>query len=247
MQPLAAIVLCRPQHPGNIGSVSRAMANFGFTDLYLVGPPAGWRQDDALLHMANGYTECLDGAVVVDSLADLDEHLAGLVGFSRRAGANRPIRGDLGDAVEHVAESRLDRIGLVFGNERTGLSNDELMRCDSLYGISSTERQGSLNLAMAAGVVMHQLARHLGAIGLQPDSDAEPIDIISASEAAERAGEILDTLEITSVFRPGKDRRETSEIYLRRILMRARLSPFESSWLKRMTRRLRPYLRDQPE
>lgn len=248
-RPLASVVLCRPQHAGNIGSVSRAMANFGFKRLFLVGPPPGWRNDDALLHMANGYTDCLDRAIVVDDLAELDDHLAGLIGFSRRAGTLRPIRGDLQDAVDHICETGSpERFGLVFGNERTGLSNDELKRCDSLYTIASTRSHGSLNVAMAASVVMHQLSRQAGVITPNADgSDAQPIEIISAREASRRASEILDTLDITRVFRPGKDRREDSEVYLRHMLMRARLSPFESNWLKRMSRRLRPYLRDDPQ
>ena len=247
-RPLASIVLCRPQHPGNIGSVSRAMANFGFGQLVLVQPPAGWRQDDALLHMANDYTDGLDTALVVDDLSELDEHLGGLIGFSRRAGINRPIHGDLDDAVARICESqRPERFGLVFGNERTGLSTDELEQCDSVYTISSSRSHGSLNLAMAAGVAMYQLARAADAIApYADDSDEEPLQIISGQEAAQRADEILETLSITNVFRPGKDRRESSQIYLRRMLMRARLSPFESNWLKRMAMRLRPYLSDEP-
>ena len=225
------------------------MANFGFRNLFLVGPPLGWRNDDTLLHMANGYTDCLDRAVVVDDLAELDDHLAGLIGFSRRAGTLRPIRGDLQDAVGHIYETGSpERFGLVFGNERTGLLNEELRRCDSLYTIASTKSHGSLNVAMAASVVMYQLSRQAGVITPNADgSDAQPIQIISALEASQRANEILDTLGITNVFRPGKNRRKDSEVYLRRMLMRARLSPFESNWLKSMSMRLRPYLRDDPK
>ncbi len=246
--PLASIVLCRPQHPGNIGSVSRAMANFGFSRLFLVSPPSGWRSDDALLNMANGYTDCLDRAVVVDELSELDEHLGGLIGFTRRVGSHRPVRGDLRDAVEEIARTgRPERFGLVFGNERTGLHQEELKRCESLYTIETVQSHGSLNLALAAGVVMYQLSREAGAIRPHADgSDAQPVQIISAQEATVRANEILDNLSITKVFRPGKDRRENAEDYLRRILMRARLSPFESDWLKRMSMRVRPYLRDEP-
>ena len=225
------------------------MANFGFSSLFLVRPPRGWRTDDALLHMANGYTDCLDRAIVVDDLAELDDHLACLIGFSRRDGANRPIHGDLQDAVERICETgRPERFGLVFGNERTGLLKEELEQCDSLYTIASTPSHGSLNLSMAAGVVMYQLSRGVEAIATHADdgSELKPVQIISAVEATQRANEILNTLSITNVFRPGTDFRKNSEVYLRRMLMRARLSPFESNWLKRMTMRLRPYLGDEP-
>ena len=67
--------------------------------------------------------------------------------------------------------------------------------------------------------------------------------MISVEDAEKRTAEILDTLSITNVFRPGKDLRENADIYLRRILMRARLSPFESDWVKRMSMRLRYHLK----
>ena len=59
MSSLSAIILCRTQQPGNIGSVTRVMANFGFTQLILVDPPTGWRQDHNLLNMSNGYIDKL--------------------------------------------------------------------------------------------------------------------------------------------------------------------------------------------
>ena len=97
MPSLSAIILCRTQHPGNIGSISRAMANFGFTRLILVDPPQGWRQDHDLLNMSNGYIEKLEDILVVDSLAELSGEFGGLIGFTRRAGANRPVLGELED------------------------------------------------------------------------------------------------------------------------------------------------------
>jgi tRNA/rRNA methyltransferase len=224
------------------------MANFGFSRLFLVCPPDGWRSDDGLLNMANGHTDCLDQAVVVDDLGDLTDHLGGLIGFTRRGGTLRPIRGDVADAVDEIVRlGSPDRFGIVFGNERTGLVADELNHCDSLFTIASTQSHGSLNLALAAGVVMYQLSRATGAIVPRLDSPgAQPVEIISAREATIRANEILDSLSITNAFRPGKGRREDAEAYLRQILMRARLSPFESAWLKRMSMRLRRYLRAEP-
>ncbi len=248
MPPLSTIVLCRPQQPGNIGSISRVMANFGFTQLVLVQPPDNWRSHHDLLNMSNGYTECLDNAIVVNSLGDLANQYGGLIGFTRRAGAHRPIIGELHQAIEQVAETnQAERFGLVFGNERTGLSQEELSHCDSLYTIASTQESGSLNLAMAVGVVMYQLAKAVDSIHPHADgTDLRPQPLISTSEVTQRTNEILDTLSITNVFKPGKDQRHHAEVYLRKILMRARLTSFESTWLQRMNMRLRPYIRTKP-
>lgn len=245
MSSLSAIILCRPQQPGNIGSISRAMANFGFTQLVLVDPPKGWRQDNDLLNMSNGYTTMMDNALVVKSLDELEGRYGGLIGFTRRAGANRPVIGDLQQAIAHVSETKQpERFGLVFGNERTGLSKEELLHCDSLYTIATTKSHGSLNLAMAVGVVMYQLAKEIDSIQPHADgTDVKPLPLIATLEVSQRVTEILDTLSRTHVFKPGKDRRDHAEIYLRKILMRARLTSFESKWLERMNMRIRRHLR----
>jgi tRNA/rRNA methyltransferase len=244
MSSLSAIILCRPQQPGNIGSISRSMANFGFTQLVLVSPPTGWRQDNDLLNMSNGYTEMLDNALVVNNLGELEHQYGGLIGFTRRAGVHRSVIGELQQAIEQISETKqAHRFGLVFGNERTGLSKEELSHCDSLYTIATTQAHGSLNLAMAVGVVMYQLARELDSIQPHADgTDLKPQPLISTTEVSQRTNEILDTLSRTNVFRPGKDQRQHAEIYLRKILMRARLTSFESSWLQRMNMRVRTHL-----
>ena len=249
MGNLPAIVLCRPQNPGNIGSVSRVMTNFGFTQLYLVKPPVGWRQDEETLNMANGYVDCLDNAIEVNTLSELSTGFGGLIGFTRRAGSHRPIIGELHDAVKQVVETQTcQQIGLVFGNERTGLEADELDCCDSLYTIASVKKNGSLNLAMATCVVMYEVAYQSNEIFPHADgSDVKPLPIVSIDEVNERTNEMLDNLQLTKVFKPGKDQRDQAAIYLRRILMRARLTEFESRWLKRMTMRLRTYLKSHPE
>lgn len=249
MSSLSAIILCRTQQPGNIGSVSRLMANFGFTQLILVDPPTGWRNDHNLLNMSNGYIDKLEHIQVVDSLEDLSGQFGGLIGFTRRAGSNRPILGELEDAVAQVVETKQpERFGLVFGNERTGLSTEELAHCDSLYTIATTKEHGSLNLAMATAVVMYQLAHAAKSIQPYADgSDLKPEPLISTSDVIQRTNELLDTIGQTGIFNNGKDQRSHAEMYLRKILMRARLTAFESRWLQRMTMRLQASLRSPKE
>lgn len=245
MSSLSAIILCRTQHPGNIGSISRAMANFGYSRLVLVDPPEGWRQDHDLLNMSNGYIDKLESILVVNSLAELSEEFGGLIGFTRRAGSNRPVLGELEDAVAQIVETKQPkRFGLVFGNERTGLSTEELAHCDSLYTIATTKEHGSLNLAMAAGVVMYQLANAAKSIQPHADgSDLKPEPLIATSEVNQRTNELLDTISQTGIFDNGKDQRSHAEVYLRKILMRARLTGFESRWLQRMSMRLQAHWR----
>ena len=225
------------------------MANFGYERLILVGPPQNWRNHHDLLNMSNGYIECLDNAEIVEDLSAVEGKFSGMIGFTRRAGSHRPVIGELQQGIEQILETKQpEHFALVFGNERTGLSQKELSHCDSLYTIATTKESGSLNLSMAAGLVMYQIAMATETIAPFSDgSDIKPQKLITTAEVIERSREILDTISITNVFKPGKDQRKNAEIYLQKILMRARLTSFESNWLQRMTMRLRPYVQNRPE
>ena len=151
------IVLSRPSHPGNVGSAARAMKTMGFADLRLVAPrrKAG-AQARAL---AAGGLEVLKRARVT---RDLDEALHGTVlaaGFSaRRRDLSHPALALREAAPQILAAARSGPVALVFGNETSGLSNEELGRCGLLVHIPANGRYGSLNLAAAVQVACYELA-----------------------------------------------------------------------------------------
>ena len=240
-----SIVLCRPQQPGNIGSIARAMCNFSFSKLILVSPPKEWRQSEELLYMSNGYIEPLDNAIVISDLSELQNHCSRFIGFTRRIGEKRPVHGELQDLRQHVIETEQPQhYGLLFGNERTGLLADELLFCDTLYSIATSKDQGSLNLAISTSIVMYEMALALQNTAVYADgSTAGPISVVSTLECQKRAVDIIETLDITDVFRRGKDNKMSSIRYLQRILSRASLTPFELNWIKKMALRIRPFVR----
>jgi len=239
-----SIILCRPQHPGNIGSVARAMCNFSFTNLILVAPPVNWRMHDDLLYMSNGYVEPLDNAMVVQSLGEVQGICSRIIGFTRRIGAKRPVHGELQDLKQSVMNTNQPQhFGFVFGNERTGLLSHELEFCDTLYSIATSKDKGSLNLAVSSAVVMYEIAIALQNTDVHADgSPAKPIAVISHLDCQKRASEIIETLDMTDVFDKGKDNRERSLRYIQTMLSRASLTPFESNWIKKMVLRIRPFI-----
>ena len=150
------IVLVRPSHPGNIGGTARAMQTMGLMRLVLVDPRR--YPDPEAVALASGATSVLDRARVV---ATLDEALAGCVltiGLSARprefAGRVLPVREAAGEAVAYATRGD---VGLVFGTEMSGLSNDELARCGIVATIPASADYASLNLAAAVQVVAYEL------------------------------------------------------------------------------------------
>jgi tRNA/rRNA methyltransferase len=151
------IVLSRPSHPGNIGAAARAMRTMGLDDLALVAP-RHFPDPDATA-MAAGGADLLAAARVHSTL---EAALAGCVlaaGFTaRRRDLSHPAQSLREAAPEIVAAAQSSPVALVFGNETSGLSNEELARCQRLVTIPADPAYSSLNLAAAVQVACYELA-----------------------------------------------------------------------------------------
>jgi len=150
------IVLVATSHPGNIGAAARAMHTMGLGGLVLVDPRRF--PDPEAVALASGANAVLDSARVV---ATLDEALSGCaltVGFSARprefAGRVLAVRDAAAQAIAHSTHGD---VAFVFGTEMSGLSNDELARCNVIATIPTNPDYASLNLAAAVQVAAYEL------------------------------------------------------------------------------------------
>ncbi len=174
-QPLALssqslrFVLVRPSHPGNIGAAARAIRTMGFTRLVLVAPHKFPHADVAAL--AAGAEDVLEGIVVVPTLAEAIVDCTFTLGCTaRRRGVPLPEFMPREAAVRAVqASTQGGEVALLFGNERTGLENDELMLCNAAVHIPSDPAFSSLNLAQAVQVLAYEL--RLTQLQARPEPD----------------------------------------------------------------------------
>lgn len=156
------IVLSRPSHPGNIGAAARAMKTMGIGDLALVRP-RHFPDPDATA-MAAGAADVLGGARVVDTLEAALADCTLAVGFSARGRDLSHPPAALRDAAPAVVEAATaGRVALVFGNETSGLSNEEMSRCQRHVAIPASPAYGSLNLGAAVQVACYEIAATAGA------------------------------------------------------------------------------------
>jgi len=150
------IVLINTSHPGNIGSAARAMKTMGLSELYLVGP-AEFPHPKAV-EMASGASDILDQAVVVDTLDEAIADCTLVIGTSARM---RAIPWPLltpREMVEKVKrEAPNSQTAILFGREQSGLSNDELQRCNIHISIPANPDYSSLNISAAVQVVAYEL------------------------------------------------------------------------------------------
>lgn len=176
------VVLVRTSHPGNVGAVARAMKNMGLKKLVLVNPSEAYERNDKgelvylsplnahdAVRRASGAENILQGANICDTL---DQALADsqiVIGASARSRKMTwPLMNPrdcaslvLGKVVSLAAKEsgkvEPNRVSLIFGNEASGLSNEELQRCHYHVNIPAVESFSSLNLAMAVQLITYEL------------------------------------------------------------------------------------------
>jgi len=150
------VVLCRPSHPGNIGAAARAMKNMGLEDLRLVAPrdfpapEARW--------MAAHAVDVLERAQLAASLEEAIGDCVGAYALSARPRDwSPPVMAAREAAQSAIARARQGPVALVFGAERAGLTNDEVLACQVLVHIPASPRYASLNLAQAVQVMAYEM------------------------------------------------------------------------------------------
>ena len=162
------IVLVEPSHPGNIGAAARAMKVMGLRHLVLINPR--FFPDPEATALASGAEDILDTARVC---ADLDTALQGCHKVYGTSARDRRIQWPVGNAREAAGEILTDLItgdcALLFGRERTGLTNAEMDRCQVLVHIPTADEYHSLNLGQAVQVLAYEL--HMAALMALPAQD----------------------------------------------------------------------------
>lgn len=149
------IVLSRPSHPGNIGAAARAMKTMGLSQLWLVAPHAF--PDPIADARASGATDILAAARVVPTLAEaLSGTVLAAAVTARRRELSLPRRNAREATVELVAQAAAGDVALVFGNETSGLSNEEVLLCGMPVTIPANPDYSSLNLGAAVQILCYE-------------------------------------------------------------------------------------------
>ena len=171
------VVLINTTHPGNIGATARAMKVMGLSSLHLVTPKIFPHADATA--MASGADDILQHAVVHDSLDSAMEGCPLALGTSARLRSlPMPMFDARRAARQALQESGAHDVAILFGRERYGLTNEEMMRCQFLVNIPANPEYSSLNLAQAVQIMSYEL--RVAAMGVAdvslPPLDWEPVD-----------------------------------------------------------------------
>jgi TrmH family RNA methyltransferase len=222
------IVLVDTSHPGNIGATARAMKTMGLTDLALVRPKQ-FPSDEATARAA-GADDVLGTASVHGELTTAIADCGWVVGASARL---RTIALPIVDPREaavtmwHRLES--NRVAVLMGPEQSGLTNDDLARCQQLVHIPTNPDFSSLNVAMAVQVLCYEL-RMAAANRAPPEGPKSDSRLATAAEL-EALHEHLERLLTESEFLHPEHQRQV-KLKLRRIFHKATLEYNELNILR---------------
>ena len=224
--PAPAVILVNPQMGENIGSAARSMLNFGLTDLRLVAPRDGWPNDRAV-SLAAGAVSVVEGAKLFDTTAEAVADLQYVLSATaRRREIELPVLGVSGVGARlRALEGQGTHTGILFGAEKSGLSNADVALSDAILTYPVNPAFQSLNLAQAVNVFALLWAQA---------GEAEVPDVFEPdiSEAAPREDlvrlfeHLEDELEEAGFFYPAA-KRDLMAQNIRAPLTRARMTEQE--------------------
>ncbi len=178
------VILSRTTEPMNIGATCRAMKTMGLKNLRLISPlnPKG-RTARALAH---GSEDILDNALVVEDLLDAISDCSVVIGTTARVRQLRKANHLPPDsAAQHIVEhSRGGKVAILFGTERSGLTNDEVDICRYLTSVDTAPEHGSLNLAQAVMLYGWEIRKAWSAVLKGEEEKSQPIHSSTDSQPA---------------------------------------------------------------
>jgi tRNA/rRNA methyltransferase len=240
--PSPSVVLVNPQLGENIGMAARAMANFGLMDLRLVTPREGWDRERAV-SAASGAAETVESLKVYDSFEDGLREFNFIYATTARPRdmVKEVMSPEQAAADMHTRIARGEKIAILFGRERWGLTNDEISKADMIISAPVNPAYASLNIAQAVLLVGYEwfkpLATTLGQETLElpalegPGMRMPNTELASKDELYGFYQHLEDELAMAGFFK-SPDKRPTVMRNIRNMFARGQLSQQEVKSLR---------------
>jgi TrmH family RNA methyltransferase len=212
------IVLVRPRDPNNIGAVARAMKNFGFRDLVVVAPhPPVWNEAVSAVNAQ----DVLANARVVETLSEAIADCTLVVGTADRTRVEQKQNIYTPAHLNNEMRDTDQRLALVFGQEKHGLTNDDLSYCHRVMSIPTQADCPSMNLGQAVAVCCYELKREEGHL----DAASRASDRASSGAVETALRLALEMLRQIDFILPGNEEALTRR--LRSSFLRYNLSEYD--------------------
>ncbi len=236
--PNIIIVLVDPATPGNVGFVTRVMANFGVSRLRIVGPDI--RQDQyAQMYAVRAYP-ILESAEIFDDLESALKDVQASWAATARSGSNHSVTRAPVPLQELPDPTAIpSQVALVFGRESDGLFNEEIALCDFSFTVPTSKDYQSLNLSHAVAVTLYELYTKYA-----PKPERRPTDIRAATkDEREQVAIFFD--ELIDLTRIKDFRKPIAKQVFRNLMGRAFMTGREISTLTGTVRKIMELVNDK--
>lgn len=214
------VVLVEPLYQGNVGSVTRVMKNFGFSDLVLVNP---CKLEDEARAMSSHARDILENARIVPTIKEAVEGANIVIGTTGSTGSKIYKHIRMPYYVPRELKEKFNgmsgTVAILFGREDQGFNNDEMKACDMILTIPTSDIYPIMNLSHAVGIVLYELSDiKAGDIPL-----AEGLDLGLLHEHLE---ELMEDIDYPA------HKKDKTMLMFKRIFGRAQLIPREVQTLR---------------
>jgi len=262
------VVLCRAETSLNVGAVCRVMANTDLDCLRIVGDKNIYNETQVLtlaLHSKNIWERAEFFPATIEGLKAATSDCHCVFATTRRIGIKRKHQGlTPEDFAKLASRASNEKIAIVFGNERTGLTDEEVEVCSHSINIPASEKYGSYNLSHAVLIIAYTLftaKRHLNDISddtfsntdkrsinaIQKSEKVPPLlkwkdksmesrSLMTFAENCEVASEVVSKLKEMGLYKKGGDR--DCELFLSQMLCNAKMSKEEGDFFKNIFTKL---------
>ncbi|WP_051412383.1 RNA methyltransferase [Pseudoxanthomonas sp. J35] len=212
------IILVGTQHPGNIGAAARALKTMGLSQLVLVAPEKPL--DDDAYRRSAGAEDVLDAAPIHATLAEAVADCRLVLGCTARSRRVQLEQLEPDQAAQRLlAAAPEGPVALVFGRERTGLTNEELQLCHASVHIPSDPAFSSLNLAAAVQVLAYEVRLAMLAAAPAAPAAPRPDELPATHEQVEgffaQLAETLEEIDFHKGRAPDSAMRKLRRLFLR--------------------------------
>tara|TARA_B100001175_G_C19481630_1_gene627436 strand:+ start:905 stop:1609 length:705 start_codon:yes stop_codon:yes gene_type:complete len=213
-------ILVKPQLPENIGFSARCLKNFGFSSLDLVNPKETWPNKKAIATSV-GAKDILTKTKVFPSVESaINKYDIVYASSARKRDINKKHL-SFNEFIKSIKKNKNKKIGIIFGPEASGLSNEDLVLCNYIFKIPVNKKFESINLSHSLIIVCYEIFRNIK--GNYFNKDKKLKDVINKKKLSNFMCFIESRLEKKGFFKPS-EKRKTMLINLRNIFGRTELS-----------------------
>ena len=206
------IVLVNTSHPGNIGSSARAMGVMGFNKLSLVQPKDF--PSEVATAMAVGCDNILNHARVYQDLSDALSESSLNIGFSARPRKESIPSLSVDECIEKINANSDVTYNIIFGNEKNGLTNEELLLCDYIVTLPTASFYSSLNLSAAVQIFTYELFKESLNNSVSDSKSQKKINFAKTKDKEAFYEKLIDLLKDTDFMTEKNYKSLTKKIHI---------------------------------